>query len=91
MRALRWISIISLILFLLGWLLIHGEKCTCPSHWAFLSIFGVVALACGPRAYLRLFGIVAVALAVVFTYQARQTQAEIEKRWGPIFDQKKGP
>jgi hypothetical protein len=83
--------VISLVLFLLGWFVVRHEMCTCPSHWAFLSVFGVVPLVCGPRASLRLSGIVAIALAVLFTYHARQTQKEISKRWGPFIEAGKKP
>jgi hypothetical protein len=69
-----------MILFLLGVFIVRHEACTCPSHWAFLSLFGVIAIACGPRVY-RLLGMVIVLAAVFFTYQARQTQMEISKRW----------
>jgi hypothetical protein len=56
----------------------------------FLSVFGVVSLACGPRFY-RLLGIAAIAAALIFTYQARQTQKEISERWGPILKPKQHP
>jgi hypothetical protein len=90
MRLRKWISGVAIILFLLGVFIVRHEMCTCPSHWAFLSVFGVVALACGPRVY-RLVGIAAIAAAFIFTYQARQTQKEIWERWGPFLKAKQHP
>ena len=85
MRLRRWISIVAIILFLFGIFVVRHEVCTCPSHWAFLSVFGAFALACGPRMY-RFVGIATIAAAFIFTYQAWQTQMEISKRWKPLID-----
>jgi predicted PurR-regulated permease PerM len=79
MRARTQVSLAVLIAFLVGVVTVRYEMCTCPSHWAFLSLFGFIALACGPHVY-RFLGLVAIGVALVLTYQARQTQIELSKR-----------
>ncbi|PYJ11560.1 MAG: hypothetical protein DMF06_02205 [Verrucomicrobia bacterium] len=79
MRTRTQVSLAMTIAFLVGIVTVGYEMCTCPSHWAFLSLFGFVALACGPHIY-RFLGIVAIVVALVLTYQARQTQVEFSKR-----------
>ena len=79
MRARPQVSLAVMIAFLVGVVTVRYEMCTCPLHWAFLSLFGFVALACGPHIY-RFLGMVAIVVALVLTYQARQTQIELSKR-----------
>ncbi len=85
MRFRKWISVVAIILFAFGLFVLYHETGTYPTHWAALSLFGVIPLVCGPRLF-RFLGVATIATALVFTYKARQTQIEISKRWKPLID-----
>jgi cell division protein FtsW (lipid II flippase) len=73
MRARKWISIIALILFPIGLVVADSEMCDCPTHWAVVSVFGVIALLSGPKLY-RWLGVAAIVVVLIFTYRVWQAQ-----------------